>query len=205
MQYGIMVKLSINMETTHVVGGIAKFVDVDPNTKGEVFLCSVRDICFLNITPYESLKFMIQPGLMLHPSYVEDNVAEDGTDTYSNMLRKSNVIQPPPTEVKMNSNEGSTRGREDAVNAVIVGDRVGKTCSTNNSWSLCGMEKYLDVERTDTIGIIMEMNLKIKGTTVKDQRLIYAGKHLMEDDRILAHLDTANRSIVHVVQCLRGC
>ncbi|KAI3895188.1 hypothetical protein MKX03_025931 [Papaver bracteatum] len=111
------------------VGGIVKFIDVDPNTKVEVFLCTVRDIFgipeavpitmkyhiffsteiskLLDITPYESLKSMLQPGLMLHPLYVEENVVEDVTDTISNMprcprsARNFNDIQSPSTGVEI--------------------------------------------------------------------------------------------------------
>ncbi|RZC51840.1 hypothetical protein C5167_020262 [Papaver somniferum] len=110
------------------VGGIVKFIDVDPNIKVEVFLCTVRDIFgipeavpitmkyhiffsseiskLLDITPYESLKFML-PGLTLHPFYVEENVVEDDIHTYSNVPRcsrsvgYSGAVQSPPTGVEI--------------------------------------------------------------------------------------------------------
>ncbi|KAI3938278.1 hypothetical protein MKW92_048173 [Papaver armeniacum] len=121
------------------VGGIVKFIDVDPNTKVKAFLCTVRDIFgipeavpitmnyhiffsseiskLLDITPYGSLKFVLQPGLMLHSFYVEENVVKDITDTISNVVkdvtdtisnmprcrrsaRISNIVQSPPTVVE---------------------------------------------------------------------------------------------------------
>ncbi|KAI3845858.1 hypothetical protein MKW92_036087 [Papaver armeniacum] len=106
------------------VGGIVKFIDVDPNTKVEVFLCTVQDIFGIpKAVPITmkyhiffsseisklldiSLKSMLQPGLMLHPFYVEENVFKDVTDTISNMprcpksARNSNDVQSPPTRVE---------------------------------------------------------------------------------------------------------
>ncbi|RZC49731.1 hypothetical protein C5167_018159 [Papaver somniferum] len=109
---------------------MVKSIDVDPNTKVDVFLCTVRDIFgipeavpismkyhiffspetskLVDVTPaYESLKFIIQPGLMLHHFYVEENVVEDDIDTYSNAPRcsrsagYSGAVQSPPTGVEI--------------------------------------------------------------------------------------------------------
>ncbi|KAI3845859.1 hypothetical protein MKW92_036088 [Papaver armeniacum] len=126
------------------VGGMVKFIDVDPNTKVEVFLCTVRDILgipeavpitmkyhiffsseiskLLDITPYESLKLMLQPGLMLHPFYVEENVVEDGTGTYSNVPRcsrsasNSNAIQSPSTGVEISVKPSARVHVDDSLN-----------------------------------------------------------------------------------------
>ncbi|KAI3893084.1 hypothetical protein MKW92_039433 [Papaver armeniacum] len=189
------------------VGGIVKFIDVDPNTKVEVFLCTVRDIFGI---PEASLKSMLQPGLMLHPFYVEENVVKDVTDTISNMpicprsARNSNVVQSPPTRVEfpvkpsasahvdgsLNHAENSSQApvdRDDPVSIGITGDRVGMTSSTDSSQmrifieSLCGLRKTLDVERTETVGRIKERIRKTEGTAAKDQKLVYEGKNLAYD------------------------
>ncbi|KAI3870895.1 hypothetical protein MKX03_002445 [Papaver bracteatum] len=257
------------------VGGIVKFIDVDPNTKVEVFLCTVRDIFgipeavpitmryhiffsteiskLLDIIPYGSLKSMLQPGLILHPFYVEENVVEDVTDTISNMpkcprsARNSNAVQSPPTRVEIpvkpsasahvdgslnhaqnsfqtpvvnrvrtrQSIKQSVKDRDNPVSAVIVGDRVGRTSSTDSSQvnglafsiiikSLCGLEKPFDVESSDTVRSIKEKICKIEGTAVEDQRLFYLGSQL-RDDHNLAYIGISDGSIIHISQCMRGC
>ncbi|KAI3916349.1 hypothetical protein MKW98_004790 [Papaver atlanticum] len=252
------------------VGGIVKFIDVDPNTKVAVFLCTVRDIFgipeavpitmkyhiffsseiskLLDITPYGSLKSMLQPGLMLHPFYVEENVVKDVTDTISNMprcsrsARNSNAIQSPPTGVEIpvkpsasahvdgslnhaqnsfqtpvmnrvrtrQSIKRSVKDRDDPVSAVIVGDRVGRTSSTDSSQmriiikSLCGLEKPLDVESSETVRSIKEKICKIEGTAVEDQRLFHLGSQL-RDDHNLAYIGISDGSTIHISQCMRGC
>ncbi|XP_026453383.1 uncharacterized protein LOC113354184 [Papaver somniferum] len=154
------------------VGGIVKFIDVDPNIKVEVFLCTVRDIFgipeavpitmkyhiffsseiskLLDITPYESLKFML-PGLTLHPFYVEENVVEDDIHTYSNVpspvkpsahvhvdgsssqgQSSSQALVPNPIPMRR-SNKRSAADLDDSVNAVTVGGHVGRTSSINSS------------------------------------------------------------------------
>ncbi|KAI3907517.1 hypothetical protein MKW92_032215 [Papaver armeniacum] len=254
------------------VGGTVKFIDVDPNTKVEVFLCTVRDIFgipeavpitikyhtffsseiskLLDITPYESLKLMLQPGLTLHHFYVEENVVQDDIDTYSNAPRcsrsagYSGAVQSPPTGVEIpvkpsahvhvdgssshaqsssqalvlnpiptrRSNKRSVADRDDPVDAVTVGGHVGRT-STNSSKmrifirSLCGKEKPLDIERTDTVRSIKERIRKIEGTAVKDQILAYKGIILRQeqDHFTVAYLGIDEGSTMDILQCMKGC
>ncbi|XP_026452794.1 uncharacterized protein LOC113353390 [Papaver somniferum] len=257
---------------------MVKSIDVDPNTKVDVFLCTVRDIFgipeavpismkyhiffspetskLVDVTPaYESLKFIIQPGLMLHHFYVEENVVEDDIDTYSNAPRcsrsagYSGAVQSPPTGVEIpvkpsahvhvggssshaqsssqalvlnpiptrKSNKRSVMDRDDPVNAVTVGGHVGRTSSTNSSHvndlmricitSLCGKEKPLDIERTDTIGSIKERIRKIEGTAVKDQILAYKGIIIrqQQDHLTVAYLGIHEGSTIDILQCMKGC
>ncbi|RZC88258.1 hypothetical protein C5167_016064 [Papaver somniferum] len=220
------------------VGGMVKFINVDQDTKLEVFRGTVRDISgipeavpitlkyhifisseiskLLDITPYETLKFMLQPDLMLHTFYVEENVVEDVTDTISNMprcrrsARNSNTIQMPPTGVETRSNKRSAGDRDDPVKAPKVGDSVGGTSSKNSSKvrifirSICGKLKPLDVEMTETIGSIKKRILKIEGTAVRNQRLLYDGMALKEDHVTVASLDIDEGSTIDILQCM-GC
>ncbi|KAI3895183.1 hypothetical protein MKX03_025926 [Papaver bracteatum] len=212
------------------VGGIVKFIDVDPNTEVEAFLCTVRGIFGIPEAVPITMKYHI-----FFSSVMKRYVAD--------LLESLNAFQSPPTGVefpikpstrghvdgslnheknniefpvlnpipKRCSNKRSAADRDDSIKPIIVDDRVKKTSSKNSSKmtiiikSLCGLMKTLYVERNETVGSIRERICKIEGIPVNEQRLSYGTTQLREDDRTLVDLGIENESTINVLLCLRGC